>query len=571
MNDEFLINKEDLETIDSNIEYLSNNLNVVNENINQMEGRLNQVSNEFNSLQQNIKETVLETQRNTMLLNAKQTIMLLNQEYDRKYRYRDDVRRKVKGLIQAADINKLKRETIEMIGLESIVNSPDYWLTSALLALCSWYTNDRESAYNYLNEALKRDPETTALLLCFIHIRANRLSTATNWLNRYLSMQNPTSIDGKIVLIIEAIGSGIFNNEMQSICFNTFEEWTKVLNSQPEYKNQQVKRWQEKFISYGKQQAKEKYAYIDKFVINKEDYINHLNQINSIGEIFNDFNKIINKKQEKYNTKVEIIDKLLDTLIYNFDSEEWQLHSSIEMNNYIIKCNGDVESAKYLYQKDSNILNQYSDFYTHITNIALTNDDEKYLVNTKKIAFAYSKDIILSSYKSITNSTNDLEDLIIKLDNYQVTTKDGSNERELIYNIYKMIDQDFHDDIYKPKLINNKNILTFIAAIFIIIFCNKYLLLLLIGLLCIAFYNIFSILKIYNERKKKISQVDNIKTQYIIGLLNVVAEIVDSKFEKEDNLDKNNQIISFLNNLDYRNYFGKTIDNEHRNILKEGN
>lgn len=570
MSDEILINREDLETIDDNMTYLSDNLDRVTNNINQMEGRLNQVSSEFSSLQDDLKKTVMETQRTTLVLNAKQTIMLLRQEYDRKYRYRDDIRRKVKGLIQAGDINKLKKSTLEIIGEEAIINSPDYWLTPALLALCSWYLSDKESANNYLQEALKRDAETTSLLLCLIHIRAARYQTATKWLTRYLGMQTPTSIDGKIVIVFEAITQGIFNQEMQELCLSRFEEWQKILNENANYKTQQLEKWQQKLKTYYKER-KEQNPYINKFVQESEIINNQYCQLNAIQVIKEDFQNIINTPVLKQETTSSVIDKLLDILIYNCDKEEWQLHNSLAMNEYIVKCDGNVDEAIQKYENNQDILNQYHDFYTHITNIALNNTNQVYSPNTIKMALAFSKELIISAYEMANNfKKNNHQILTIKIEDFVGTTENGSNERELVNQVMNFLDNKYHKEIYTPKLINLKNILTFIIAILLIIFCNKYLLILAVGLLTIAGYNAFTIYKVYRERNKKLSQLADIKKDYIIVLLNILAEIVDTHFEYQDRLQDYQEFLTYVQNLNYRDYFAKTSDNNYRNVLKEG-
>ena len=570
MNDEVLINKEDLETIDNNMTYLSDNLDRVTNNINQMEGRLNQVSSEFSSLQDNLKKTVMETQRTTLVLNAKQTIMLLRQEYDRKYRYRDDIRRKVKGLIQAGDINKLKKSTLEMIGEEAIINSPDYWLTPALLALCSWYLSDKESANKYLQEALKRDAENTSLLLCLIHIRAARYQTATRWLTRYLGMQTPTSIDGKIAIVFEAITQGIFNQEMQELCLSRFEEWQKVLNENDSYKSQQLEKWHQKLKTYYKDR-REQNPYINKFVQEKDIINNQYCQLNAIKIIKEDFQNIITRPVLKLETTSSLIDKLLDILIYNCDKEEWQLHNSIAMNEYIIKCDGNVDEAIQKYENNQDILNQYHDFYTHITNIALNSTNQEYSPNTIKMAMAFSKELIISAYQMVSNlDKNNHQTLTIKIEDFVGITENGSNERELVNEVMTFLDNKYHKEIYTPKLINLKNILTFVVAILLIIFCNKYLLILTVGLLTIAGYNVFTIYKVSQERKKKLNQLASIKKDYLIVLLNVLAEIVDAHFDYQDKLEEYQEFLAYLQNLNYRDYFAKTSDNKYRNILKEG-
>ena len=181
MNEEKLAKEQE----ELNLEYLE----TVNSNMSTMQGRLEQVSTEFSTLQDEMKKNLLDSKKNTIILNARQTLMMLQNEYDKKYSHRDYIRRKVVGILQAGDLNTVRKETMETIGEEALINNPDYWLAPALYSLCAWYNNQKELANRALTEALHRNAEMTSLLLCFIHLRSGRTNTATKWLNKYLDMQ----------------------------------------------------------------------------------------------------------------------------------------------------------------------------------------------------------------------------------------------------------------------------------------------------------------------------------------------------------------------------------------------
>jgi len=310
--------------------------------------------------------------------------------------------------------------------------------------------------------------------------------------------------------------------------------------------------------------------YIDKFVLEKELFNNHLKQVTAISTIREDFQKIINKTLPRNEIKNDKIDKLLDILIYNCDREERQLHDSIVMNEYIISCDGNVTDATNKYEQDQNSLNDYQDFYTHITNIALNYDSKKYSPNTVKVAVAFSKKIIMTAYQNVNKlNNNQFNKLTIKIEDYQGVTDRGRNERELVEELLKSLDEKFHKEVYTPKLIGLSNIISFIIAILIIIIAYKYLLILAICLGSILVYNAVIIYKVNHERQKKIAKLNELKKDRVIVLLNILAEIVDGYFLVEDKIRESQDFITYLNSLNYRDYFTKTIDNNYRNILWE--
>ena len=243
-----------LNTVEEAVSYLSNNINQVTYDVNNINTQFDTVQNQVNNMQTNVKSleneirTFMKEMKETAVINnAKQSIMLSQMEYDKKYKQRDDVRRRTLGLLPSIDINLIKKETVETISEDIIVSNPDYWLAPALVAICHWYGNNKEFAELALKKALDRSVEKTSLLFFLIHLRANRYKTATAWLNKYLKLQDPTNMDCKIVLLVDALCSGIFNQEMVDLMLNQIDKWKTVLNNYPQYQNSQIPKWENYF------------------------------------------------------------------------------------------------------------------------------------------------------------------------------------------------------------------------------------------------------------------------------------------------------------------------------------
>ena len=73
----------------------------------------------------------------------------------------------------------------------------------------------------------------------------------------------------------------------------------------------------------------------------------------------------------------------------------------------------------------------------------------------------------------------------------------------------------------------------------------------------------------YSERQDKIKKRERKKENAKYILLNTIAEIVDFNFICKDNEETHNQINTFLNSLDYRNYIKG--QEQKRNIEVGGN
>lgn len=557
MNDELLISEsEKQESIE----------NILNSSINtQKEEQAN-----VNSIQDEMKKVIMDTQKNNIVLNAKQSIMLLNQEFDSKYKYRDDIRRKVCGLIESTDTNLIKKATTLGLGEESLINNPDYWLAPAFLSLCAWYSNNKELASNALNAALSKDAEMTSLLLCFVHLRMNRINTATKWLEKYLSMQTPDKIDDKLTLVIEAITNGLFTPNMQEMCLNKINEWLMNINLE-DTKNNEIKRWDELLTELSMKKDNPTYPYIKDYVNESDGLFNYVSFISKKGNIEEYFNNIMNKVETSGDSSTSKIDKLIHELIYNPDDSEKTILNEIYKNKCIVECSGDLEESSKMLLKNSYALNSYNNLYTHLTNICLIPNDN-ISISTKKFALAITKEFAAASYQKIINlyEYNFDNNLTIQLEDLILNTKNGSNERELVSEIKELNQKKYHSYIYEVKLLNIYNIITILIALASLIFIGNYLTVSLIIIAASGIYNFITIRKKLKERQARIENVNNITKGNIITLLNILCEIVDIYFNSIDEKESYNKFIKYLQDLNYKDYFTKTIDNNKRNIITGG-
>ena len=542
-------------------------LNLVNSNIKEMEGQIQKVSTDFNVLQDEMKKSLLDNKRNTILLNARQSLMMLQNEYDKKYSNRDYIRRKVIGILQSGDLNTIRSSTMETIGEEALINNPDYWLAPALLSLCAWYNNKKDLANRALNEALHRNAEMTSMLLCFIHLRAGRINTATRWLNKYLDMQVPREIDNKISLIIDALTSGIFPQNMQMITLTRIDKWLKELDNYDEYKDiykKELDIWTDYLKETKINTSNSQFGYISDFIENGKEKINFISNLNNISLIGSNIKNIIDKKDEYEESYTNKIDKLITRLIFSHDDKEENLKIEMFKNKCLIDCYGNDEEANIIYNKKKEFIKNYNDLYSQLTRIAIY--DEEVYPNSKKLAISLLGFFITTSYKDILNYDNIIneESKIINLDNIKLETIDGSNEVDLIKTLYSEKDKIYDEYIKNNKLINITNIFSVIGLILGIYLLSKIKVLGIIIIILFIGYNAYTILKKLNQRKEKQKEENIVKEKYKELLLNILSEVVDYHFLLEDIKEEIDKFINNIKSLNPRAYLKK--DNSNKSI-----
>lgn len=575
-DEDVIINSGDLNTIEDTMAYLSDCVNKVSSSVNSINGQvdqfqeqINDMKNNVSTLEEEVRSFMTEMKQNALVSNAKQSIMISQMEYDKKFGHRDDVRRRVVGLLQSVDINAIKKNTMENIGEETVVNNPDYWLAPALVALCYWYTDNKEMAQIALKKAIDRSDEKTSFLFCLIHLRANRINTAIKWLNRYLSLQDPTNMDCKIILLLDALSSGVFDSEITNILLRKIDDWKLQLNAYKGYELSQISRW-ENYFKEKDNKDYDKDNYVNDCVTEK-DFVNNVIHFSGFHiNMMNEFKKKMNDGNYDSANHLDKIDKLLNMLIFDYEDEELILKNEIQKSNNIINSGKNVYGDKL----NENYLLSYSrnDLYTHISNICLNDNVFDIGMYTKKMALAFSKKYIIEAYKNVSSLDTKIEliDLSIVIDDWVGYTKNGSNELELKDNLIKHIENKYYNDIYNKPLFTKLMIVSILGGILVSVLLYKYLILIIFILLSVLIYNGMVLYRNYKYRQNKIDEMNKEKEDKLMVLMCVISEIVDYYFVYIDSNKQQNEFINYIDSLDYRDYIKTSLETKKRNLIIGG-
>lgn len=566
----YAISAADLETLERNLNYLANNVDSVDVRVEDVNIKVNKVTEEVKTINSNIRDLINEIRETTILTNAKQSISLAQDEINKKYGHYDSLRRKISGLFQAIEVGSIDKKGIKSLKEKALVDTPDYWLSSAFVAICAWLNDNKEESINALKDAIKKDDEKTSLFFSLINLKFDRNASSFMWLKRYLDMQDASKIENKVVPLLDTLTGGIFDDKEKEYFLNKISLWTTELGNKTNYRNIQINRWIDFLVYLLGEENYDEYYYIKNYT-NKYADINRLTNINtSQRNIYYYLIDLINEKEDITLNKKDQIDKIINLLIYNYENDELDLRQDIAKNKLIIEENGDTTKAKDKFKMSEFAYLKNTDFYSILSNIILQNDELKPSINTKKLSLSLLKDLILSSYEHLNENSLDNLSITIKINNWTGSTIDGKNEKELVNSLNETIDKETRLDIDSVKLFDVKMIFTLIFGIVCSIILCLVEMPIIAGLIVIStiVMLIYSFYTNYKTRKDKVQKREQRKKEENELLLCTIAEIVDFRFIIKDGIDVKNKITTTLKSLDYNNYI-KT--NETRNIKIENN
>lgn len=547
------ISAANLNTIENNLGEVAKELNGVISNVNYMNDHVSEMENKVESLNSEIQNMMQEIRENTILTNARQSIMNNNQEIEKKFGYYDNVRRTTISMLDAIKYSSVSINTIKKLREDILLNNPNYWLTNALASLSSWILDDKENTYKELNNALRINEEKTSLFFSLINLKLNRIQPSINWLNKYLSLQNPTDLDKDFVSVLDLVSSGVFGDEQKRITLDKIINWQKDLNSNKQIMDKQKNTWCNYIIESEK--ANIRFCYLPKATDDYEVILDNLLITSSYKQVHSKLEEIITTP-----TSNKKIDEILNNLIYEYEDSEQVYQDDNLKNNLIIECNGDKQQAQALYDKQKDIYNTKQDINSLLTNIVIFPDKYKISNETQKISLALIKNHILEAYNEINKMIKN-DNIDIEIGDFKTTTKDGQNYKDVVKEIDAYLDHTYIDNDKTPIYLL---IFIDIIGLLSIVLTIKFPILTLLLVLVLIAANYLILNTISKKNKALNSEKQRTKEVLTSAIEKVFAEITDyTNTIKEQNIDYE-KLTTYLNNLNPEDYIK---NNEERNII----
>lgn len=573
---ERVIYTADLSAIENNLGRLANNLAAIADNVDAVAGRVDNVDNkvdtvssDLGALTEEFRAFVNESKRIANLADAKQNVVMLEQELKKEFGNYENVRKHTVGILQAADISVVKKETIENITEEMMLSTPRYWLAPALIALSAWLSDNKELAEKALKEAIRRDDEKTSLLFCLISRRAGKLDGSLLWLERYFSMQDPEKMERRIIVVLDAFASGLFGGDVNGMCSSKIKQWLDELSSKAGFVDEQREQWQKALL------ARRVSINEDEFPILKQNSTTwgKLKDVLEIAEthdeIYNYFSNIFNTPVENVASVSGKIDDILDNLVQNYDTEELPLRSQLRKSKLIIEENGNTDKANTRFDLEFKGYEKYDDFSQHLTNAALAPESTGALIATQKLAISLSKQWIMDAYEDLTAKSRaevPLE-IDVNIDSWQGKTRDGANAEELSSSLNSCIDKMKEEQLSKLKWPKGSTIVTGIIGGFIAICGLSTVVVPLIAIAITVLIIVLQKMKVKEDRNDVITKMEKYRQTSQEILNGFLAEVVDYRRLYSEKDKESEKVIDFLKELSPEQYISVQSSNRVRQVL----
>ena len=568
-----LISRADLSLIEKSLSNLAGSIDYVNNRVDQVDDNIKIVYNEVEKLANEFREYVEMQSLANRKAEAKMNLSAIRDKLKDNFGHYDVVRRTATGILQANDLAIVKSSMLSHITEKQMIETPNYWLTPCLVALAAWINDDQALAERALAEGIRRNDEKTSLFFGLICRRIGRENSSLKWFARYLEAQDEEKLDRKAVIVLDAFASGLLGNDTENFVYQQIQEWMSNLEAKPGFTERQLDNWKNAINSKRVPLKSGLYPYLEKYSHTWGNLQDVLEGANLNNDLYEYFKKVFEQKEETKKLKVEL-DKILDSLVTEFDEEELPLKREEQFEELVVKYNGSESKAHAQMALEKSVYDDYRDFMQLLTDASMNPEESKSSVATQKFATALSRNNIVTAFNDIVaqNRMNVPYDIEINVDTFNDKTQDGEDEEEVLNRFENLVEQEKQADLSKLKLNMFEQFCLFGGAAVVLYgiiksFMDKSFafitIILGIGLIIYHFTAKQKVQKLIQRTIESYSQKLESGKQIIRA---TIAEIVDFRIEFSEKDAESKKVLDFFEQIKPEEYI-RRLTNSERKII----
>ena len=568
-----LISRADLSLIERSLSNLAGSIDYVNNRVDQVDDNVKIVYNEVEKLASEFREYVEMQSLANRKAEAKMNLSAIRDKLKDNFGHYDVVRRTATGILQANDLAIVKSSMLSHITEKQMIETPNYWLTPCLVALAAWINDDQALAERALAEGIKRNDEKTSLFFGLICRRIGRENSSLKWFARYLEAQDEEKLDRKAVIVLDAFASGLLGNDTENFVYQQIQEWMSNLEAKPGFTERQLDNWKNAINSKRVPLKSGLYPYLEKYSNTWGNLQDVLEGANLNNDLYEYFKKVFEQKEETKKLKVEL-DKILDSLVTEFDEEELPLKREEQFEELVVRYNGSESKAHAQMALEKSVYDDYRDFMQLLTDASMNPEESKSSVATQKFATALSRNNIVTAFNDIVaqNRMNVPYDIEINVDTFNDKTQDGEDEEEVLNRFENLVEQEKQTDLSKLKLNMFEQFCLYGGAAVILYgiiksFMDKSFafitIILGIGLIIYHFTAKQKVQKLIQKTIENYAQKLESGKQIIRA---TIAEIVDFRIEFTEKDAESKKVLDFFEQIKPEEYI-RRLTNSERKII----
>jgi hypothetical protein len=372
----------------------------IGDRIGQVAASQNATRGELAILMREFHAYVEQDRRAKNVAGAGVNVIDVRMRLDNEFGHYAELRRMATGIVEAVDSRTVTDATIQSVTESVTATTPGYWLAPALVGLAAWLRDDRAVADNAVRSAMERDSRKTALFYALLLRRYGRTAAAAHWIRRYVERQDPANLSREFVVVLDAVSTGALGPESRPMVMEQVAQWYARLSADETVVAGQIARWH-KLIA-GLRTPLDLPLSVLPEVCPVWDTMKDLYEgatVHARADAL--FHRLLDAPVRPDTELNNRVDRLLTSLVKEFDAEEGPLRRELDAQQAIIDHGGDLEAAARAQEAASSARDESQDYLTLLTNAAFFPEKSGTSEGTRQLAVALARDWIVAADRGL--------------------------------------------------------------------------------------------------------------------------------------------------------------------------
>jgi hypothetical protein len=534
-----------IDVVNSNLVVVANNVETLGSQIDSVASEQADIRQRLEQLYEEFSEYVEKDLWANTASKAREELTLIRQELESKFGHFAEVRRHATGILQAVDVAIVREGAIHTAVEKLMLTCPNYWLAPALVGLSAWISDNRPLAEKAVAEGLRRDDSKISLFFSLVCRRAGRMEACVQWLTRYFQNQNPLALDREVVVMLDALANGVFGGAALTVCSKVIDDWLAELEQQASFNDEQRERWAKALDAMSPTIDTSEYTTLRQYSSTWPQFEATLSAVRRNQQVQSFFEQLFTGELEVDHSFQLAVDKLLDSLVTNFDDEELPLRRAELFNLIVIEVDGRGGGPRgkraevdRLYQAEIESLDEQSNFAAMLTNSAMYPERYGATRATQRYAVSRSRQWIIAGFNDLTarDRARVPTEAEIACGSWKGISQDGLNESQLRADLQQHYASRIEQAVDAVGITTGTWATVGIGALFGVLIASTSVLMGLLIMLAVGTYFFFQYKNLENIRKQVRQKLEKERDDADRIMMAALAELADLRREitKED-------------------------------------
>lgn len=287
----------------------------------------------------------LYTRYKAVELANKNIRALNNKKYYDFNNYRT-IRKIVQGMMDNLDLNMVSDDVIYKSVERQHLLTPDYWLTSVLISLMAWKSDDKTLADRAIEVAFKLDKKNSSIFYMIFNLRMDRNDAAVKWFLEYQKCELKGSDENTFLMMFSLISKTLtdkVDDETSRMISDYIHRLILECAEKEGYSEEDIIGFiRQKMTNLARTESYE-LPTLSKYCKDYSTIRRMLDLANNNYNILEFILRIVNVPVAERNTYLK---EYLNELLAKPNNVEIETYNQIEYNELVIRLSGDVETAK---------------------------------------------------------------------------------------------------------------------------------------------------------------------------------------------------------------------------------